>query len=300
MDIRHLLYFVEVAKQESFTKAADALYLTQPTISKMVKSLEDELGVTLIRRSTKHIELTDAGYAVLNQAQQIVESMKNLEVELNDVLQLRKGSIRIGLPPMVGSLYFAPIIGAFKAAFPQIELHLFEEGARSLEKKVEDGIIYVAVCTLPLHSQKLETVEIIKEPLVVIFPKAHRLTQTQGISIEQISNEKLVLFTDDFGLHERVLSCFSMENFQPQVSCVSSQWDFIMEMVAAGMGVSMLPAKVCENRLIAGVRAVPLQTPVYWDLILTWDRQRYQSFATRQWIEFSCNYFLSGKSKELV
>ena len=125
MDIRHLLYFVEVAKQESFTKAADALYLTQPTISKMVKSLEDELGVTLIRRSTKHIELTDAGYAVLNQAQQIVESMKNLEVELNDVLQLRKGSIRIGLPPMVGSLYFAPIIGAFKAAFPQIELHLF-------------------------------------------------------------------------------------------------------------------------------------------------------------------------------
>ena len=113
IDIRQLICFVEVAKQESFTKAAETLYLTQPTISKVVKSLEDELNVSLIRRSTKKVEITDVGKVVLTQAQNIVESIQNLENELNDVLQLRKGKVNIGMPGVIGSLYFAPILHFF-------------------------------------------------------------------------------------------------------------------------------------------------------------------------------------------
>ncbi|MNJ54812.1 HTH-type transcriptional regulator CynR [compost metagenome] len=103
MDIRQLQYLIEVARFGSFTMAADALYITQPAISKAIKSMEEELGVVLFDRLGKRVELTDAGRIIAGQAQQIVASFQNLTSELDDLRNLKKGHIRIGLPPMVGA-----------------------------------------------------------------------------------------------------------------------------------------------------------------------------------------------------
>ena len=106
MDIRHLEYFLEVARNQSFTKAAEKLYITQPTISKTIRNMEDEWGVTLFYRQGKRIELTDAGQIMYQQAQQMVESFQRVSAELEDLMNLKRGHLRIGLPPMVGSSFF--------------------------------------------------------------------------------------------------------------------------------------------------------------------------------------------------
>src|SRR5690625_977138 len=96
MDIRHLEYFTEVAKHLNFTKAASTLHISQPSLSKTVKSMEDELGVPLFNRSFRHLELTDAGKALLHNAKHVLHAYQNLTNELNDVMNLKKGEIRIG------------------------------------------------------------------------------------------------------------------------------------------------------------------------------------------------------------
>lgn len=102
MDIRHLTYFTEVAKHASFTKAASTLHVSQPSLSKTIKQLERELGVPLFYRSSKELRLTDAGEAVLKNAQNVLDAFHNLKGTLSDVVELKKGEISVGIPPIIG------------------------------------------------------------------------------------------------------------------------------------------------------------------------------------------------------
>lgn len=130
MDIRQIEYFSEVAKHLSFTKAASTLHVSQPSISKAIQNLEAELGVPLFYRSSKQLELTDAGRAVLVNAQHVLEAFKNLRSELTDIMELKKGQIRIGIPPIVGSEFFSKLVSQYKEQYPYIELILTEVGSK--------------------------------------------------------------------------------------------------------------------------------------------------------------------------
>jgi len=122
MDILHLTYFTEVARLKSFTKASQYLHVSQPSISKVIKTLENELGVLLLERSGRQIELTDAGQALLQRAQDVLIAMDNLSNELTDIIGLQTGRLVIGLPPMVGARFFPSLIGEFKHCYPGVEI----------------------------------------------------------------------------------------------------------------------------------------------------------------------------------
>ena len=122
MDIRQIEYFAEVAKHLSFTKAASTLHVSQPSISKAIQNLEAELGVPLFYRSSKRLELTDAGQAVLVNAKQVLEAFKNIRSELTDLMDLKKGQIRIGIPPIVGAEFFSKLVSQYKEQHPYIEI----------------------------------------------------------------------------------------------------------------------------------------------------------------------------------
>lgn len=288
MDIRQMQYLIEVARLGSFTKAAQALFITQPTISKTVKAMEEELGVVLFDRVGKKIELTDAGQIIVSQAQQIVTSFQNLMAELDDLRNLKKGHIRIGLPPMVGSSFFPKVIGEFHQRYPEITIQLFEDGAKKVEQGVASGALDVGVAVLPTVEEELSCFPFVEEKLNLVVHPTHPLAERASADLAELSQDGFVLFREDFTLHDRIISECARAGFQPHVIYESSQWDLISEMVAVGLGITLLPETICREIDDERVRIIPLVKPVIpWKLGIVWRDDRYLSFASREWIRFA-------------
>lgn len=288
MDIRHLQYFLEVANTKSFTKAAERLYVTQPTISKMIKNLETELGVTLFDRSGKRVVLTEAGQIILNQAQNIFKSFQNMAGALEDLMNLKTGHIRIGMPPMVGARFFPTIIGRFRELYPGITIQLVENGAKKIEEDVGNGALDIGVVLLPINDNLFSSYPFVKENLRLVIHPAHPMADRQEVSLIELKDESLILFREDFSLHDRIIqACLSL-GFEPHIVSESSQWDFISEMVAAKLGVALLPESICQELDKARVKIIDLTRPsIPWNLAVIWRKGHYLSFAAREWLRLT-------------
>lgn len=289
MDIRHLEYFLEVVRQGSFSRAAARLHVTQPSISKMIKSLEDELGVTLLHRNAKQAELTDAGEALLEQAQRIVGLFQNLTAELDGVTHLRRGRLRLGMPPIAASTVFPRALGEFNRAYPGIGVELYEFGSKKIEEAVLDGTLDVGVvCTPPGRPALFAVYSCIRDPLKVIVHPSHRLALCPAATFAMLAEEPFVLYREDFSLHDHILARCRQAGFQPRIIFETSQREFMTGMVAANLGIALLPGTICDQLDPAAIAAVPLEgPPLYLELSVIRRKDRYLSFAARQWLAFT-------------
>ncbi|MFG6148007.1 cidABC operon transcriptional activator CidR [Halobacillus sp. B23F22_1] len=286
MDIRHLKYFIEVSKFKSFTRAADHLFVTQPTISKMIKNLEAELGVELFERSRKQLVLTDAGRVILDQAETIDKAFNNLQTELDDLLGLQKGHIRIGLPPIMDAEHFIKILGDFHQLYPNITFQLLENGAKKIEEDILQENLDVGITVLPTEEEEFHYFSFMKEELRVVVPPTHPLASRKQIKLEELEEEQLILFNKDFALNDRITGACKEAGFKPKVVAESSQWDFIGKMIASKLGVSILPYSV-SKLLKEEVQTIKVVKPmIEWDLAIIWRRNHYLSYATKEWLKF--------------
>lgn len=289
MDIRHLAYFSEVAKHLSFSKAAAALYVSQPSISKAIKNLEMDLGVPLFYRSTKQLELTDAGKAVLTNAQNVLESFQNLKSELNDVIEIKKGEIRIGIPPIVGAAFYSKLIIQFKAMYPEIDIRLTEVGTKMIKQGIEEGSLDVGlVCSYPKRSDGFEAMRLLKDPLMLVVHQENRLAAQPNIRISETAGEPLILYRKDFSLHDRILEEYARQGFTPKIVCESSQKDFLIELVEAKLGITFLPSKICRELVHTAVVVRPLEdADICLELGLIWKSEKYAPYCVRKFIEMT-------------
>ena len=289
MDIRHLEYFSEVAKHLSFTNAASALHVSQPSISKAIKNLEVELGVPLFYRSSKQLELTDAGKAVLVNAKNVLEAFHNLTSELQDIMELKKGEIRIGIPPIIGAAFFSKLISQFKEVYPSIQIMLTEVGTKKIKQGVEEGSLDIGlICNLPIQGDSFEIIKLLKDPLMLIVHREHNLAARKAIHFSDIEHEPFILYRKDFSLHDRIMEECSKHGFHPNVVCESSQKDFMIELVEAKLGVALLPSKICNEISNQGIIALPLsQSNINLELGMIWRKNKYLPFSVREFIAMS-------------
>lgn len=150
MELRDIQSFIEVANHQSFTKAAEHSYLSQPSLSKAVKKLEEEFHMELLERSTRHIQLTDAGKVVYEQGKKLMNILEETKMLLDELANVAIGEIKIGIPPLIGTLFFPSIAGNFHQQYPNVKLELVEVGARVVEQLVEEGEIDVGIVVLPV------------------------------------------------------------------------------------------------------------------------------------------------------
>lgn len=287
MDFQHLRYFVEVAEQLSFSRSAETLHISQPSLSKAVKNLEEELGVVLFNRSTRHLRLTDDGDIFLQYARATLAMSRDLQASLSEGKQLKRGKISFGLPPVIGSSFFPNIIAAFRRTYPQVQLQLVEEGGKVVEQYVREAKLDLGAVVLPVDETLYETLPFAESPLSLIVPAAHPLAGQPIVRLAQLKNEPFILFKEGFSLYDRVREACIREGFEPEISFESSQWDFIGEMVAAGLGIAFLPSTVAVklDRSTVGVIA-ETEPPIPWNLAVIWSRQIYLSHASRGWLRF--------------
>lgn len=292
MDFHHLKYFVEVADQKSFSKAARNLHISQSAISRTIKALEDELGVVLFMRNAKAVELTDGGTIFLTHAKRVVFMFEHLKVDFENEFKLEQGSILIGLPPITDAPIFAQLLGEFKKAYPQIELELYEHGSKKVEISVQEGLIDIGIiCTKP-HSKEFESFFLTSDPLQVILPKDNPLAREKEISLEQLAEESFVLYRDDFNLHDEIIKSCKYAGFQPKIVFETSQRDLMLQTVGAKLAIALLPSRLCpaddENTKISNnVIVRPLVRPeITHTLYVIWKRGHYLSHASQLWIDF--------------
>ncbi|ASS68277.1 MULTISPECIES: LysR family transcriptional regulator [unclassified Paenibacillus] len=288
MDIRQLTYFMEVARQGSFTKAAQRLHMTQPSLSKMVRLLEEELDVTLFDRSSKQIELTDAGESILRSAREVMASLERMASELDDVVQAKRGRLRLGIPPMIGGRLFPSILESFHSRYPQIRLELAEHGGKVIEAAVDSGELDAGLVILPVVSEdKFHMLPCIEEALQVVVHPGHWAAARPVLRMQELEHEAFILFKDEFTLRDLILGACRDAGFEPDVAFESTQWDFMTELVAARFGITLLPRGVAMTLDPARFSVIPVERPaIRWRLHMIWKKDRYLSFAAREWIAF--------------
>ncbi|BBI32293.1 LysR family transcriptional regulator [Cohnella abietis] len=299
MDMRQLGYFLEVAQHASFSKASQAIHLSQPTLSKMIKNLEVELGVVLFDRSTRRVELTEAGKVVQAHAQTIINASQQLLVAVEDLTEKRKGQFTLGLPPVIGASFFPKVIADFHQLHPDIAIKIVEEGGKRIEQLLLEGKINLGVVVLPVDERLFEVVPIVERHLKLVLPLTHALAHREEVHLADLKNELFILFRQEFNLHDRVKEACIREGFEPQVAYESTQWDFIYELICANQGISLLPETICAKLDPGKVSVIPLVKPsIHWDLAIIWNKSGYVSHAAQGWIEFAQKVLFTSSTNE--
>ena len=286
LEMKELVYFIAVVNYGSFTKAAENIYISQPTLSKSIKKLETELKVVLFERSTRKLMLTDAGEIVYKQANKIVGAANELTTLLDDVMNLPSGEIKIGIPPLIGTLFFPEIAKGFGELYSEVSLKLIELGAKRIEHLVEEGQVDVGIVVLPTDKNKFNTLPFIKEEFMIFTSIKHSLAENEVIKLQQLKEENFILFNREFALHELIIQQCQKAGFHPNIAYESSQWDLIAELVIAQLGITLLPKSIYAKMDKKAIKMIPLESPPLWELGIITKKDSYLSFAVRALLRF--------------
>ncbi|HET8869738.1 MAG TPA: LysR family transcriptional regulator [Aquabacterium sp.] len=286
MDLRALRYFVETVRQRSFTLAAQRLNVTQSTISKMVRQLEDEVGQPLLIRSTRSLQMTDVGRVVFERGIQALALMQGLHEEVADLAALDRGHLTIGIPPMV-NVFFSPLIQRFRQKHPGITLSVREGGGELVEQWITDGELDVGVSILPVpEGLPLDSSVLGRYPVCLLGTREVMESMPAQPSLKHLDGRPVVMLSEGFALGRQLRRWWAAHNVHPVLVAESGQWDFLLSMAQAGMGVAILPSPLLDRLNLPPVLvSKPLPaSELDWVVAHVWGRDRYISHAAKAWL----------------
>jgi DNA-binding transcriptional LysR family regulator len=281
MELRQLQYFVSVAEQRNFTRAAELLHVAQPSLSQQIRALEREIGAALFERTSRSVRLTAAGESLLPHARRALAAVDDARHEIAEQAAAPSGVVRLGMTPTVAIHLLPAWLASFIHRFPAIEVRLFESGAVALEGDLVSGAIDLAVVTLPAQHASLQVRPIVEEELLLGVAPGHPFAARDAVGLEEAAEEPFVLYREGYGLRESVLSACHQAGFRPRVVLDGGETETVLRLCAAGLGVTLVPRLALDgspDRPI-GVRLRP-PTPRR-TLGLAWRDERYLSRAAR-------------------
>jgi DNA-binding transcriptional LysR family regulator len=252
MELRHLRYFVKVAEELNFSRAAERLNIAQPPLSQQIQRLERELGVPLFLRTKRRVALSDAGSAILDDARRTVA----LADEVADIARRTAlgevGILRLGFSSVALYTMLPAILRAFRSQFPRAVLNLMELSTEEQVRRLASGALDAGIVRLPIEnvSKSLTTRSILREPLAVAMPRDHRLAKRPAVPIRALAPERFVVFPRHVapGLYDQIMSLCSSGGFRPIVAQEAAEIPTIISLVAAGLGIAIVPSSVQSLR----------------------------------------------------
>src|SRR3989442_5278867 len=246
MQTHQVRYFVAVAEQRHFTHAARDLGVAQPSVSKQIRKLEEELGAPLFQRMKGNVGLPPAGEALLPWARRGLGDLDAATVEVRELTELRRGRLAGGAPPSVSTSLVPGALARFHASYPGVELVVREAGSRDLVAALEEGALDLALVILPLKHEVLETTPLFKEELVLAVPPGHPLAARKTVAMGDLRGVPLVMFREGYDLRAATFAACRRAGFEPTLAVDGAEMDGVLRMAAAGNGVAMLPGIVIE------------------------------------------------------
>jgi DNA-binding transcriptional LysR family regulator len=257
MQFQQLAYFVAVAETRHFTHAAERMRVAQPSLSKQIKALENELGAPLLSRARGNVTLTPAGEALLPLARRMLADADTARQEVAELAGLRRGRLRLGATPSLCAGLMADALARFHHAYPGINLMVEEGGSRDLVRALARGQLDLSLIILPLQHDdpSLVTEEILRENLVVASPAAER-PRRPYLRIEELRGRPLVMFRNGYDLRDATLAACRQAGFEPRFAVQGGEMDAVLRFVEAGLGVAVVPSMVLDGR--PGLAGTPL------------------------------------------
>lgn len=284
MDFRSLEVFAEVVRQGGFSAAAKALNTTQPTVTKAVQQLEHDCGAVLLDRLTRGVRLTSAGETVLRRATAMMTEREHLLAELADQRGLQTGRLKLGLPTLGSSTLFAPLFAAFRKRYPGIEIDLHEHGSKRLEEAVRAGEIELGVSLRPIPDD-FEWSAVCDEPMMALLPPGHPICGRSSIKLTEIAHDPIILFEQGFALNGIIAAACRRRRFALREAARSGHADFIIALVAAGLGIALLPRIVVAARNPLSVETAFVDEPdLRWQPGFIWRKDATLSPAANRWL----------------
>lgn len=242
MELRQLLYFVKVARKQHMTQAAEELRVAQSAVSRQIRLLEEELGVNLFVQKGRNLHLTSVGRLFLSRTERILTDLERAVSEIHEFLDPEAGEIRIGFPHSVVLHLLPAVVAAFRKDHPNVKFKLRQGSYNSLIRDVSKGEIDLAfISPFPENHEHVAGDLLLTEELYAILPPHHILSEYQSIRLEQLKDESFVMFSEEYTLRTIVMEACQRAGFSPRIGFEGEETDTIRGLVAAGMGVSLLP-----------------------------------------------------------
>ncbi len=243
MNLRDLQYLVALAEHRHFGRAAEACFISQPTLSTQIKKLEDELGVPLVERTPRKVLLTEVGRDISVRARDVLNEIEQIRGVARRMLDPESGTVRLGIFPTIGPYLLPHALPLVRAAFPRLELLLTEEKTETVLRLLREGKLDAAILALPLHEDSLHCEFLFEEPFLLAVSSAHPLAQKQGqLKLADLSSHNLLLLEDGHCLRDQALEVCHLSGAGERSGFRATSLETLRQMVAANVGITLLPA----------------------------------------------------------
>lgn len=301
VNLKALQCWVYLVDTPSFSETAVKMSLSQPSVSKIIRSLEDELGVALLYQGDsgrKHLlRPTEMGECLYQHAQIILQQEALLQQDLADYRQLKSGTLRIGMS-LLGGRLLTPAIFQFQHQWPKIKLAFIEAGSRDIEAALLDKRLDVGQLMAPIDHNLFDSIFLCSYPIMVVMPRARASYLPASLPLRRLRDDSFILFTRGFMLYDQIIDTCRAQGFEPHIACCSSQWELVRDMVARNMGIALLPQYYTDDFDPAVFAVIPLTEPaINWQLHMAWLKHTKITPAVKAWLNIVRQEFASAANK---
>lgn len=301
MDMRLFEYALEIYKTKSFTKAASHLHIAQPSLSKQIAKLEQELGVYLFDRKPGSVEPTPDGLCFVKQAEKILQMRDDLKREILERKEGIRGELKIGSTAITGGHILPPLLRIYKEQYPNVYIQLIEESTERLIDLTARGLVDISILSLPIEDSRLDTKTMLTEPLYLVLPKepkqwmpeklkqimsSTKLIEQNALPIEDFANCPFILLKQGYGFRRTVLELCARGRFEPQIAYETSSIETAQSLVVHGLGLTVVPEMIVHRSVYqTSLAYIKLDSNPTRTLVFTYNKKRYLSMNAKALIE---------------
>jgi len=300
MELRQLRYLVALADEHHFTRAAAGLHIAQPALSQQIRRLEDEVGVALVDRTTRHVSLTPAGELLVGRARRALAEVDAARAELSELAGVRTGRVVIGAMRSTGRFDLSALFAAYYARHPGIELVVREEPSEVMLQRLHADALDVAFLSVNRldAGPDIQLHPLLDEPLVALLAPGHPLASRRRLDMAELRDERFVVFGEGGSLRRIVVQGAREAGFEPALAFESTESARIRAMASRGLGVALLPASEADHEG-PPIAVVPVRNPALTrDVTLAWRANRRHSPAARAFLELAVTADVTGVPRQ--
>ncbi|MFP5226083.1 MAG: LysR family transcriptional regulator [Acidobacteriota bacterium] len=259
MEFQQLRYLCAIVDTGSFSRAAEQCRVAQPSLSQQISKLEEELGTRLFDRLGRSVRLTDSGRTLLPHARAVLQQTELARIKVDGRRRDTRGTVTVGVIPTIAPYYLPERIAAFMRRFPESSLRVVEETTPVLVDSLKSLAVDIAILSLPLRHREFEIVPLLTEKLYAALPPDHPRAGAATLSLRDLREERFVMLRDSHCFREISLAACHRAHLDPRIAFESNQIGSLLGMVAAGVGVSLVPEMAIDRQ--AGCRYVRISDP---------------------------------------